>query len=88
LKEDKPIMETIKLNARAGADGVIKLELPTGVSGREFEILVILNPLEESEAVDEMGYPIGYFDETYGSFADDPLERGVEPPVEQRDKLE
>ena len=29
----------------------------------------------EGEVLDEMGYPIGYFDETYGCMADDPIER-------------
>ena len=38
--------------------------------------------------VDEMGYPIGYFDETYGSLADDPIERNQPPHPDVRDTLE
>ena len=38
--------------------------------------------------VDAMGYPIGYFDETYGINAHDPIERGEQLPYDVRDELE
>jgi hypothetical protein len=53
---------------------VIKLEFPTQLAGQEVEIVLVTQPVT-TEAVDAMGYPIGYFEETYGSFADNPLER-------------
>jgi hypothetical protein len=80
-------METIKVRTRLGEDGVLKLELATGMVNQEIEVLVVMQPLD-SEPVDAMGYPIGYFEETYGSFADDPLARGDEPPLDVRDELE
>lgn len=44
--------------------------------------------LHSASVVDDMGYPVGYFDETYGSLADDPIERNqpLEPDV--RDVIE
>lgn len=42
----------------------------------------------KDEAVDEMGYPLGYFEETYGSMADDPIERNQPPHPDMRDKIE
>ena len=67
-------MQTITLKARADQDGTIKLEVPTNHAGQEVEIVMNMQSLN-NEPVDAMGYPIGYFDETYGSFADEPLER-------------
>ena len=34
--------------------------------------------------VDTMGYPAGYFDSTAGSFAGEPLERPMQPPLDPR----
>lgn len=67
-------MQTITLKARADQDGVVKLVIPTNLIDREIEIVLVMQPLT-SEAVDAMGYPVGYFEQTYGSFADEPLER-------------
>jgi hypothetical protein len=67
-------MQTLTLKARADKDGIIRLEIPTDTADREMEIVLVMQPME-SEPVDEMGYPIGYFEETYGIFADEPLER-------------
>jgi hypothetical protein len=45
---------------------------------------------DEAEAVDAFGWPIGFFAETYGSLADDPLDEidnsQLPPPV--RDEVE
>jgi len=47
---------------------------------REVEIVVVMQPIQaKAEPLDEMGYPIGYFDETYGILADDPTERNQPP---------
>ncbi len=80
-------METIKLQTHVGSDGLLKLELPAGVTNRDVEVLVVVQPLSE-EAVDEMGWPIGFFERTYGALADDPIERAPELPWAQRDKIE
>ncbi len=79
-------MNTLKLNARAGQDGIIKLEVPA-LPNQTFEIVLVLQAVEE-EDVDKFGWPIGFFEETYGSFADDPLDRGEELPMPVRDELE
>ncbi len=38
----------------------------------------------ESQPLDELGYPLGYFAETAGSFENDPLERPQELTMEIR----
>lgn len=78
-------MEAIKLQATVGQDGVLRLELPPLLAQRHVEVVVLLL---EDEPVDAMGYPIGYFEETYGICADDPIERGEQPPYDVRDEFE
>jgi hypothetical protein len=80
-------MEAIKVKTHVGSDGVLKLEVPVGISDRDLEVLVVVQPLETDE-VDDLGWPIGYFDETAGSLADDPIERGPQGEYEVRDEIE
>ena len=80
-------MQTITLKARADGDGVVKLEIPTDLANRDVEIVLVMQPLD-GEPLDEMGYPIGYFEETYGMFEDEPLERNQPPHPDVRDELE
>ncbi len=47
------------------------------------EVLALTGPKEELK--DELGYPLGYFESTAGSFAHEPLERPVALPFEKRD---
>ena len=67
-------METFTLKARSDKDGMIRLEIPTNISDKDLEIVVVMQTIVD-EPVDAMGYPIGYFDETYGSLKNDPLDR-------------
>lgn len=80
-------METFKLQTHIGADGILKVELPTGFSQRDVDVVVVLNPTPV-ELLDDLGWPIGFFDRTYGALADDPLERPPQLPLEQRDPIE
>jgi hypothetical protein len=74
-------METIKLITRTGDDGVLTLNLPQNLSNREVEVVIVVQPVESPE-VDELGWPIGFFERTYGALADDPIDRGEELPVD------
>ena len=80
-------METFRIRTHVGSDGILKLELPIQMPNAEVDVLVVTQPLI-SEEVDEMGYPIGYFEDTYGSLADDPIERGPDLPPDIRDEFE
>lgn len=79
-------MQTLTLKARTGKDGIVRLEIPTGKADRELEIVLVMQAVED-ESVDAMGYPIGYFEETYGMFAGDPIERHQPPYPDVRDEL-
>lgn len=80
-------MQTMTLNARADADGILRIEIPLALKDQEFEIVLVINPISK-KSLDEMGYPIGYFDKTYGSLADDPIERNQPPYPDVRDEIE
>ena len=68
-------MNSINLKARARQDGILKLEIPAAPN-QAFDVLVVMQPVE-TEPVDELGWPIGFFEQTYGSLANDPIEPGV-----------
>lgn len=80
-------MQTLTLKARADKNGVIRLEIPTETADQDIEIVLVMQPVEP-EPLDAMGYPLGYFEETYGMFADDPIERNQPPYPDVRDELE
>lgn len=80
-------MQTITLRARADQDGVVRLAIPTHQAQLEVEIVVIMQLLQ-AEALDAMGYPVGYFEAAYGSFAHEPLEREQPHSPDARDELE
>jgi hypothetical protein len=74
-------METIRLKAHVGTDGLLTIKLPAEMRNREFEVVIVMQPLASVET-DALGYPPGYFEDTYGSFADSPLQRPVQGDVE------
>lgn len=80
-------MKTITLKARSDENGVVRLEVPTDICEKDLEIVLVLQTIDD-EPVDDMGYPVGYFDETYGSLADDPIERNQPLYPDERDPIE
>jgi hypothetical protein len=72
-------METFLLKRRVGQDGMLTIPIPDALRDKELEVLVVLQPVTTSdeaeiEKLDENGWPLGFFEETYGSLADDPIE--------------
>lgn len=80
-------MQTLTLTARTDKDGIVRLEIPTDTVNQEIEIVVVMQPVT-AEPLDAMGYPLNYFEETYGMFADDPIERHQPPLPDARDEFE
>ena len=67
------------------------ISIPKELRNRNVEIIIL--PLdEESEngdavEVDKNGYPIGFFEETAGSLANDPIERAPQGEYEIREEI-
>jgi hypothetical protein len=69
-------MASITLRSHVGTDGILRLDLPVGLADAELEVTVTfkaLLPLETGEIPQGKGWSPGFFDETFGSFKDDPL---------------
>jgi len=76
-------MEAIRLNTHVGSDGILKLETPVGVHDVDCDVVVVVAPRSETshEAWKD------FVNATYGSLADDPIERGKQPPLDVRDAV-
>ena len=69
-------METIKLRTHIGEDGVLKFEMPVGITNVDADIVVVFN-VERREKEDWETF----INRTYGILADDPIERPEQPPT-------
>jgi hypothetical protein len=73
-------MEALKVMTRTDLDGKLQLILPSAYRGQEVEVTVEMRPgptsLEEYIAAHQQ-----WVEHTYGSLADDPIERGEQPPI-------
>jgi hypothetical protein len=67
-------MQLIHAMKKTGADGILRVRIPLGKPDAEFEVVVVVQPNETSarDAVpDELGWPTGYFESTFGSITDE-----------------
>ena len=80
-------METIKIKAHIGSDGLLKLELPTNLQDVEAEVVVVLHPTPQ-KAIDALGWPINYFERIDRIEADDMTERPEQGVLEEREPIE
>jgi len=82
-------MNTIRLQQYVGDDGILKLEVPAGITQRTLDVLVVLHPLATTPVeLDERGWPVGFFERLDSIEADDVVERGAQPPLDVRDEME
>lgn len=77
-------MQTIKLKTHVGSDGILKLELPVDVANRDLDVVVVLQPTEETDRTDWLTF----IEMTAGSLADDPIVRGDQGVIEIREPIE
>jgi len=98
-------MESVKIKAHVGTDGILKLELPVDVVDTDVELVIVMHFLAKplptdtnkkaataifAQSRDEArknGWPDGFFERTYGVFADNPIEREPQGEFEVRDAI-
>lgn len=83
-------MYSIKLKKRIGADGVLHLDIPVGITDKEVEIMVIYQPLEtptQLKTPEQRGWMPGFFEEVIGGWVGEPLERPSQGEYEVREQL-
>lgn len=80
-------MEAITLVLHVDADGHLQIALPAHLANQTVEVTVQVKEADDIPR-DALGWPIGYFEQTYGILADDPIERGDQGQFEEREPLE
>jgi hypothetical protein len=83
-------MQSINLRSHVGSDGILHLEIPLGITDKEIEVMVIYQQLEPSaqgKTPQNLGWPAGFFEQTYGSCQDDPIVIDSEGYFESREEI-
>ncbi len=83
-------MHSVKLRSRVGSDGVLRLDVPVGLTDAELEVTVTFKKVTPvTKTSEELGWEPGFFERTYGSCADNPIvidNEGISPDLD--DNLE
>lgn len=82
-------MRTIETTVIVRPDGSMLLDEPLSVpAGRHRVMLLVDEQTPTTNTHDDLGWPVGFFEETYGSLADDPLTRPEQGALQERETLE
>ena len=68
--------------------GVIEIRDPQLPAGAVAEVIVLVEVPPATGRPEDRGWPSGFFEQTYGSFRDQPLVREPQGDYETRDGLE
>lgn len=80
-------MRVVQITAKPDADGVLRLSIPVGPSAGEFEVAVVLSPRPAATGPprpttpEELGWPPGFLESTYGSITDETFMEHPQPPL-------
>lgn len=78
-------MQSIKVRSHVGLDGILHLDIPVGMHDSEVEVTVQVQPVDST--LQGKGWPPGFFEETFGSFKDDPLVIDSEGVLKEENEL-
>jgi hypothetical protein len=77
-KKGRFAVQTIRVREKTGNEGSLHLDIPLGKPNSEFEVVVLVQPTEaalQAGSAEEQGWPAGYFENTFGSIADETFGR-------------
>lgn len=83
-------MQTIKVRSRVGSDGMLHLQIPGGIKDTDLEVILVFQPVApatDAKTPEDLGWPPGFFERTFGYFRDEPLVRGEQGEYEELDEL-
>ena len=81
-------MQSIKIRSRVGEDGILHLDIPLGMKDKEVEVMVIYQSVETAtQTPEDLGYPPGFFEQTYGTCQEDPIVIDYEGDFEPREEI-
>ena len=80
---------SVTVRSHVGRDGVLKLEVPVGLADTDTEVTVIVQPVTAPTAKTPaaLGWPPGFFAQTFGCLRAEPLVRESPGEYETRDEL-
>lgn len=84
-------MQIIKLKTRVDAEGKVILQVPQGLANQELEIAIVyqlVSPNPPTQTPEELGWPSGFFEQTAGCLAQEPLVRYPQGEYETREPIE
>ncbi len=82
-------MQSVKLQSHVGQDGILRLELPLNLANTEVELFIVFQPIfPKQQPPEALGWPSDFFEKTFGSFKDEPLERPPQGEFEIRNELQ
>jgi len=79
-------MKSFTLRTHVGEDGILKIEIPTGLSDTDVEVVVIFHPVKTTTEKVHPSWPESFFEKTAGSIPDFP-ERAPQGEYEVRNEL-
>jgi hypothetical protein len=80
-------MVNFHLKTHMDSKGVLDLHLPTDIRETDVEVIISIHPVSSVNLPADnknIHWPPNFFQETYGSLADDPIERGPQGEYEER----
>jgi len=81
-------MTTVKVTAHVGADGMLNLQIPTGITNADLEVIVVVAPAARAQAPEDLGWSPGFFEMTAGAWQGEPLVRAPQGEYETRRPLQ
>lgn len=73
--------QNLQIESRVDKDGVLTLRVPLSPSDANTEVIVTIQPKATlNQSGQGQDWPPGYFEQTYGSLAEDPLTLPDDPP--------
>ena len=71
-------MQTIRILEKTDKNGTLQLSIPLGKPEAEYEVVLVLQPKQappKGATPEELGWPPGYFEATFGSIDDETFVR-------------
>lgn len=71
-------MQTIRVLQKTDKNGTLQLRIPLGKPEAEYEVVLVVQPkaaVPETATPEELGWPPGYFEATFGSIDDETFVR-------------
>lgn len=80
-------MQSLKLQSRVDANGMLHLQLPSQLANRELKLIIIYQLIElanQQKTAEELGYPPDFFEKTAGGWQGKMLTRGEQGTCDER----